>query len=108
MSDGDTAELLTPEWFDPDFDWFSLEVDDGFLVYVKQGDPGSPAPYRIWRSPDGKAWADLGLPKGFPPGYWPMSVAGREGVYLVILDDISDENEPGPDFLTLRSSDGIS
>ena len=110
VSQGETVESVRPDWFEVgrEYETFYLNVDDSIHAYIKPGSINSPAAFEIWRSTDGTNWENLGQPQGFPSGYHPMHISRRDGLYLVNLDDITGRNEEGPDFLNIRSDDGIN
>jgi hypothetical protein len=105
----ETVELVRSDWFEPgrEYEAFYLDVDDSVLAYVKPGSINNPVAFEVWRTTDGTNWDNLGPPRGFPSGYHPQEISVSDGFYVVFLDDITDQNDPGPDFLTLRSQNGI-
>jgi hypothetical protein len=105
----DTVELAPPDWFEPsaEYETFYIDVGDSLLAYTKPGSANDPAAFEVWRTTDGTNWDSLGPPRGFPYGYQPEEISGGDGLYLIYLNDTFGENDPGPDFLTIQSEDGI-
>jgi hypothetical protein len=105
----ETVELVHPDWFEPgaEYETHYLDVGDSLLAYVKPGSVNNPVAYEVWRTTDGTNWDNVGPPRGFPSGYHPLHIGGGDGFYFANLDDITEQNDPGPDFLTIGSQNGI-
>jgi hypothetical protein len=105
LSDGESVELVEPAWLDVaalhGFNWFHVDVADAFVVYAERDG----FTYEGWRSTDGREWESLGSP--FPEGYAPQQGVAGAGGWLAYLDDLTESNPPGPDFLHAFSNDGL-
>jgi hypothetical protein len=105
----ETVEFVRAGWFEPgaEYEIYYLDVGDSLLAYVKPGSMNNPAAFEVWGTTDGTNWDNLGPPRGFPSGYLPMHMGGGDGFYFANLDDITDQNDPGPNVLTIGSQNGI-
>jgi hypothetical protein len=107
LSGDESVELVEPDWLEAaalhGFNWFHIDVPDAFVVYAERN--GST--YEAWRSIDGRTWENLG--STLPEGYFPQQVVGNsdEG-WTAYLDDATESNAPGPDFMHAFSDDGLN
>jgi hypothetical protein len=105
----ETVEFVSAGWFEPgaEYEIYYLDVGDSLLAYVKPGSSNNPVAFEVWRTTDGTNWDNLGPPRGFPSGYLPLHMGGGDGFYFSNLDDITDQNDSGPNSLTIGSQNGI-
>jgi hypothetical protein len=106
-----TVEVVRSDWFEPgaEYETYYFDVDDSLLAYVKPGPGSNPVAFEVWRTTDGTNWDNLGPPRGFPSGHI-IDISVSDGFYVVYLDafDVgTGGTDPGPDFLILRSQNGI-
>jgi hypothetical protein len=106
--DGDTAELVHPDWADgaePGTISFAT-TPDGLFVYVGAG-LSAVGPPQIWRTTDGRTWEQLGAAIGWPepPAAWVQGAAiygAPDGGLIAVFSGGRGELE----FLT--SDDGVN